>query len=268
VRAFRRLTFELRRDRRQGARPGPVKMYSVPPARGWWLAVGPRLERGVRPRAPAPRPGKSVPSPGELRIQRHTLQASVSCCTSRRLGPATRRQTSCERDRPAQTRRSRAAQAGDQLRHRHHRYPVSYSTFRANRRRSRGSSIASTSSLGSRAFYSPGCERRYWRPCGLQAGTRRARATCAFLPVWLFNPRRQTLILLACSGAPVARPNVRVEAGPTARRQARAGDNVPVPPARAWWLAVGPRLERGVRPQRAGLSATVCIEMGRETRLS
>ena len=42
------LTFELRRDRRQDARPGPVKMYSVPPARAWWLAVGPRLERGVR----------------------------------------------------------------------------------------------------------------------------------------------------------------------------------------------------------------------------
>jgi hypothetical protein len=42
-------------------------------------------------------------------------------------------------------------------------------------------------------------------------------------------------------------PNVRVEAGPTARRQARAGENVRVPPARAWWLAVGPRLERGVR---------------------
>ena len=45
---FQRLTFELRRDRRQGARPGPVKMYRVPPARAWWLAVGPRLERGVR----------------------------------------------------------------------------------------------------------------------------------------------------------------------------------------------------------------------------
>ena len=46
---LRSLTFELRRDRRQDARPGPVKMYSVPPARAWWLAVGPRLERGVRP---------------------------------------------------------------------------------------------------------------------------------------------------------------------------------------------------------------------------
>ena len=49
----------------------------------------------------------------------------------------------------------------------------------------------------------------------------------------------------------VARPNVRVKAGPAARRQARAGENVRVPPARAWWLAVGPRLERGVRPQRS-----------------
>ena len=42
-------------------------------------------------------------------------------------------------------------------------------------------------------------------------------------------------------------PNVRVEAGPAARRQARAGENVPVPPAQAWRLAAGPRLERGVR---------------------
>ena len=42
------LTFELRRDQRQDARPGLVKMYRVPPARAWWPAVGPRLERGVR----------------------------------------------------------------------------------------------------------------------------------------------------------------------------------------------------------------------------
>ena len=46
---LRGLTFELRRDRRRDARPGSVKMYRVPPARAWWLAVGPRLERGVRP---------------------------------------------------------------------------------------------------------------------------------------------------------------------------------------------------------------------------
>ena len=65
---------------------------------------------------------------------------------------------------------------------------------------------------------------------------------------WLFSSRRQALILLEHCTACFARPNVRVEAGPAARRQARAGDNVPVPPARAWWLAVGPRLERGVRP--------------------
>ena len=48
MRLLRRLTFELRRGQRQDARPGPVKMYRVPPARDWWLAVGPRLERGVR----------------------------------------------------------------------------------------------------------------------------------------------------------------------------------------------------------------------------
>ena len=46
---FRGLTFEVRRDRRQDARPGLVKMYRVPPARAWWPAVGPRLDRRVRP---------------------------------------------------------------------------------------------------------------------------------------------------------------------------------------------------------------------------
>jgi hypothetical protein len=44
------LTFELSGRQRQDARPGPVKMYSVPPARAWWPAVGAPLERGVRPR--------------------------------------------------------------------------------------------------------------------------------------------------------------------------------------------------------------------------
>ena len=39
----RRLTFELRRDQREDARPGPAKMYRVPPDRAWWPAVGPRL---------------------------------------------------------------------------------------------------------------------------------------------------------------------------------------------------------------------------------
>jgi hypothetical protein len=29
------LTFEVSGRRRQGAKPGPVKMYSVPPARAW-----------------------------------------------------------------------------------------------------------------------------------------------------------------------------------------------------------------------------------------
>ena len=41
-------TFELSGRRRQYARPGPVKMYRVPPARAWWPAVGAPLERGVR----------------------------------------------------------------------------------------------------------------------------------------------------------------------------------------------------------------------------
>jgi hypothetical protein len=44
------LTFELSGHQRQDARPGPVKMYTVPPDRAWWPAVGAPLERGVRPR--------------------------------------------------------------------------------------------------------------------------------------------------------------------------------------------------------------------------
>ena len=44
-----RLTFELSGRRRQDARPGLAKMYTVPPARAWWPAVGAPLERGVRP---------------------------------------------------------------------------------------------------------------------------------------------------------------------------------------------------------------------------
>jgi hypothetical protein len=43
-----RLTFELSGHQRRDARPGPVKMYGVPPARAWWPAVGAPLERGVR----------------------------------------------------------------------------------------------------------------------------------------------------------------------------------------------------------------------------
>jgi hypothetical protein len=44
----RNLTFELSGRQRQDARPGPVKMYTVPPDRAWWPAVGAPLERGVR----------------------------------------------------------------------------------------------------------------------------------------------------------------------------------------------------------------------------
>ena len=46
-----------------------------------------------------------------------------------------------------------------------------------------------------------------------------------------------------------ARPNVRAKRATTVGRQARAGENVRVPPARAWWPAVGAPLERGVRPR-------------------
>ena len=44
------------------------------------------------------------------------------------------------------------------------------------------------------------------------------------------------------------RPSVCGEAGPTAGRQVLAGKNVPVSPDRAWWPAVGPRLDRTVKP--------------------
>jgi hypothetical protein len=43
----RSLTFELRRDRRQSARPGGG-MINLTWSRAWRFAVGPRLERGVR----------------------------------------------------------------------------------------------------------------------------------------------------------------------------------------------------------------------------
>jgi hypothetical protein len=50
-RVLRCLTFELTGSQRQATSPGLVKMYRVPPARGWWPAVGSPVERGVRPHA-------------------------------------------------------------------------------------------------------------------------------------------------------------------------------------------------------------------------
>ena len=44
------LTFEVTGRRRQDAKPGPVKMYRVPPAWAWGPAVGAPVDRGVRPR--------------------------------------------------------------------------------------------------------------------------------------------------------------------------------------------------------------------------
>ena len=52
-RFFCGLTFELSGRQRQDARPGLAKMYRVPPTGPWWPAVGPRLERGVRPHSRA-----------------------------------------------------------------------------------------------------------------------------------------------------------------------------------------------------------------------
>ena len=46
---LRGLTFEVTGRRRQDAKPGPMKMYRVPPARAWWPAVGAPVDRGVRP---------------------------------------------------------------------------------------------------------------------------------------------------------------------------------------------------------------------------
>jgi hypothetical protein len=43
------LTFELSRAQRQDALARTEKMYRVPQAGPRWPAVGPRLERGVRP---------------------------------------------------------------------------------------------------------------------------------------------------------------------------------------------------------------------------
>jgi hypothetical protein len=47
--AFRGLTFEVTRDRRIGARPAKPMMYHTA-SRAWCQAVGPRVDRGVRPR--------------------------------------------------------------------------------------------------------------------------------------------------------------------------------------------------------------------------
>ena len=46
-----------------------------------------------------------------------------------------------------------------------------------------------------------------------------------FAALWLFSSRRQALILLDIARCVIAWPNVRAEAGPTAKRQARAADN-------------------------------------------
>jgi hypothetical protein len=45
---LRGLTFEVRRDRREGARPGGGRIDNAR-SRAWCIAVGPRLDRGVRP---------------------------------------------------------------------------------------------------------------------------------------------------------------------------------------------------------------------------
>ena len=76
---FHALTFELSRRRWQAARPRLARMYPVPPARAWRLAVGAPLECGVKhhrtmhvqvpPVALLARPGLQL---GCVPSQRHT----------------------------------------------------------------------------------------------------------------------------------------------------------------------------------------------------
>jgi hypothetical protein len=114
----------------------------------------------VRPRALALRPGKSAPSLDVLQTRRRSPLASVSCCTNRRSGLATRLLTSCERVLPAQTSLAMAVGSDDRVKLRRQRYAVPYSTFcdgvkpynvgvdrrtNANVRRRRGRTWASVS---------------------------------------------------------------------------------------------------------------------------
>jgi len=52
TRFFRGLTFEVRQDQREDARPAK-RMIDRAASWAWWLAVGPRLDRGVRPHTDA-----------------------------------------------------------------------------------------------------------------------------------------------------------------------------------------------------------------------
>ena len=78
---LRGLTFELRRDRRRDARPDGW-MINKAGRRAWWLAVGPRLERGVRQRHAKCAPVEGVPRPLALLLACHSclpLRASDGC---------------------------------------------------------------------------------------------------------------------------------------------------------------------------------------------
>ena len=48
------LTFKLSGRQRQDAGPGPVKLYSVPPAQAWCPGVGAPLGRWVTPHSAVP----------------------------------------------------------------------------------------------------------------------------------------------------------------------------------------------------------------------
>ena len=64
-------------------------------------------------------------------------------------------------------------------------------------------------------------------PCQCDATERVAQSVRSLAASWLFNPRRQAHFLLECHSADFLMPNVRAEAGPTAKRQARAVENAP-----------------------------------------
>ena len=72
-----RLTFEVTGRRRQDAKPGPVKMYRVPPARAWWPAVGAPVDRVVRQRCDC------VPSAMHAAVQLGVMDWPASLTASR-----------------------------------------------------------------------------------------------------------------------------------------------------------------------------------------
>ena len=76
--------------------------------------------------------------------------------------------------------------------------------------------------------------------------------------LWLFNSRRQALTLLAFCMVPLCRLTFEVRRGRRRDARARLAKMYSVPPTGPWWPAVGPRLDRGVRPRRAATCGCIC----------